>query len=471
MITHCIPLHAPPPALRTFKAMQKPSSRNHLFLVLAVVVASFNLSPIQAQVAQQTMAASATGSLPARLSDAEFWKLVGDISEPGGCFSMADNFVSNERDIGTIAGTIRAGGPTGGVYMGVGPEQNFTYIAAVRPRMVFIVDIRRQAVVHHLMYKAIFELSADRADFVSLLFAKPRPAGLDTASTIQQIWAAFDAVATDTAAFARNLIRVRDHLTRTHGFAMTDEELATLNHVYSSFVEFGPYITTSGPNRGGGFVATGTLAALAGRVAGVQIRAGNSCASSGNSGIAVVRGAAAAALYGRAAGAPPPTPPTPPTAATPPASPTPQWTSTTVGMANFVSLTSVTDAAGQFNSFLGNEESFRFIRDLHMKNLFVPNSGDFGGPKAIRAVGSYIREHGATISAFYVSNVESYLFGDGIAGAFYDNVATIPVDEKSVFIRPGGIRTQTALCPIAPFIRAALAGRVINNASANQCVQ
>ena len=66
----------------------------------------------------------------------------------------------------------------GGVYLGVGPEQNFTYIAALKPKMAFIIDIRRGNLHLHLMYKALFELSADRAEFVSRLFTKKRPAGL-----------------------------------------------------------------------------------------------------------------------------------------------------------------------------------------------------------------------------------------------------------------------------------------------------
>ena len=61
--------------------------------------------------------------------------------------------------------------------MGVGPEQNFTYIAVTRPAIAFIVDIRRGNLDLHLMYKALFELSADRADFVSRLFSRKRPAG------------------------------------------------------------------------------------------------------------------------------------------------------------------------------------------------------------------------------------------------------------------------------------------------------
>src|SRR5688572_2757836 len=110
--------------------------RNATLLALLAALALVAPHPLLAQAGQVPTAK--TGTLPDRLSDAEFWKLMGDISEPGGVFRMADNFVSNEGAIGTIAAQIRAGGPHGGVYMGVGPEQNLTYIAAVRPKMVFI---------------------------------------------------------------------------------------------------------------------------------------------------------------------------------------------------------------------------------------------------------------------------------------------------------------------------------------------
>src|SRR3954462_1223835 len=118
--------------------------------------------------------AGAQQHLPDSLSDADFWKLMSTISEPGGYFQM-DNWTSNEMEVGALFSALRAGGHTGGVYMGVGPEQNFSYIAAVKPAMAFIVDIRRQAVMQHLMYKAIFAMSKDRADFVSMLFSLPRP--------------------------------------------------------------------------------------------------------------------------------------------------------------------------------------------------------------------------------------------------------------------------------------------------------
>ena len=72
----------------------------------------------------------------------------------------------------------------GGLYLGVGPEQNFTYIAALRPRMAFIVDIRRGNLLEHLLYKALMELSADRAEFLSRLFAPRRGPRASAASTV-----------------------------------------------------------------------------------------------------------------------------------------------------------------------------------------------------------------------------------------------------------------------------------------------
>src|SRR5215470_771621 len=133
-----------------------------------------------AAITEQSIAPA--NALPQRLSDGDYWKLLSDISEPGGYFRIEDNYTSNEMEVGLLYTMLRNSGVSGDVYLGVGPEQNFTYIASVRPKMAFIVDIRRQAVMQHLMFKAMFEMAKDRAEFVSLLFAKPRPAGLDSAT-------------------------------------------------------------------------------------------------------------------------------------------------------------------------------------------------------------------------------------------------------------------------------------------------
>ena len=65
----------------------------------------------------------------------------------------------------------------------------------------------------------------------------------------------------------------------------------------------------------------------------------------------------------------------------------------------------------------------------------VPVVGDFGGPKALRAIGTYLKAQGATVTAFYLSNVEQYLYQDGKWDAFCRNVASMPLDSSSSFIR------------------------------------
>src|SRR5262245_59371612 len=110
--------------------------------------------------------AAATENLPSRLSDEAFWQLVTDFSEPNGFF-RSDNFLSNEREYQWVIPTLTSTLDTGGVYLGVGPEQNFTYIAALQPKLAFIVDIRRGNLQSHLMYKAFIEMSADRVEFLS----------------------------------------------------------------------------------------------------------------------------------------------------------------------------------------------------------------------------------------------------------------------------------------------------------------
>src|SRR4249920_1642049 len=111
--------------------------------------------------------------IPSRISDEAFWKMVTSMSEPDGQFRF-ENFLSNEIQYQYVIPTLKSTTKPGGVYMGVGPEQNFTYIVALQPKIAFITDIRRQNMLELMMYKAIFELSPDRADFLSRLFARKR---------------------------------------------------------------------------------------------------------------------------------------------------------------------------------------------------------------------------------------------------------------------------------------------------------
>src|SRR5882762_3173716 len=145
--------------------------------------------------------------IPRELSDEAFWKLVTDFSEPGGYF-RSDNFVSNETMFQYVIPELKKTTKHDGVYMGVGPDQNFTYIVALQPAIAFIVDIRRQNLVLHLMYKALIELSEDRAEFVSRLFSRPRPAGLDGSSSAAALLEAYASALPSDELFARNLRQV-----------------------------------------------------------------------------------------------------------------------------------------------------------------------------------------------------------------------------------------------------------------------
>ena len=309
----------------------------------------------------------AADSLPSKLSDQDFWRLVNDISESNGFF-RSDNLVSNEQTFQYVIPDLLKVAKPGRVYLGVGPEQNFTYIAALKPAMVFIVDVRRGNLDLHLMYKALFELSADRADFVGRLFAKKRPAGLTSKSTADEIFSAYWNVDTSDDLYSENLAAIQDHLTKRHKLDLSLDDLRGIEYVYHSFYWFGPRIRYS---------------------------------SSGN--------------YGG------------------PFQPT------------YTDLMTATDASGENIGYLATEARFQFLKSLESKNLIVPVIGNFSGTKAIRALGRYLRQKGARVSAFYLSNVEDYLKMDGLWKDFCVNAAALPLDEASTFIRsvrpPAGSRT------------------------------
>src|SRR5262245_62592473 len=89
-----------------------------------------------------TLAHPAAAGLPADISDREFWMLTERLSEPNGYF-QSDNVLSNERGYQVVIPDLVGRTTPGGVYVGVGPEQTFPYIVAVKAHLALIVDIRR----------------------------------------------------------------------------------------------------------------------------------------------------------------------------------------------------------------------------------------------------------------------------------------------------------------------------------------
>jgi len=190
-----------------------------------------------------------------KLSAEEFSRLIHDFSEEGGYF-MSDNFTSSEDSYLTIADKLQELAVPGGAYIGVGPEQNFTYIARIRPCIAFIVDIRRQAMIQHLMYKAIFELSPTRALFLSRLLSRPIPEGKAPGADapLDEILAFFDSIRADDKTYAENLAEIRRTIQEDFKFPLSAEDQESLEYVYGSFRTWGFRIGfESGSRRGRGF--------------------------------------------------------------------------------------------------------------------------------------------------------------------------------------------------------------------------
>jgi hypothetical protein len=331
------------------------------------------------------------------IGDQEFWQLVEGFSEPNGYF-RSDNFLSNENAFQHVIPTLQATLPTGGVYLGVGPEQNFTYLVALRPKLTFIVDIRRGNMQEHLLYKAFIELSSDRADFLSRLFARPRPAGLTDKTPVAELMDAYELAAPNEELFQRNLRDATDHLVVHHKFGLTADDVRGLEYVYTAFFKGGPDLNYSF----GGSTFFGGMR-----------------------------------------------------------------------FPTYSTLMTETDERGEQRSYLATEENFRILGEMERNNAIVPITGDFGGPKALRSVGRYLKSRGATVTAIYTSNVEQYLFQQEDAWKrYYANVATLPIDAKATFIRsisnrgyqpqgPGfGFRAQTRLCSVADLLRSFNRGQI-----------
>jgi hypothetical protein len=339
---------------------------------------------------------AATDELPKQLSDETFWKMITDFSEPGGYF-RSDNFVSNETAFQYVLKDLKKARP-GGVYLGVGPDQNFTYIIAMKPKLAVIFDIRRQNAMQHLMYKALIEMSSSRAEFLSKLFSRKQPENIGPNSTAEQLFEAYEAVDPDRQLFLQNFELIKKQLKEHHHFNLTADDENSIHYVYSAFYNGGPDLTYNGV--GGSFNRS--------------------------------------------------------------------------RMPSYSELMEMTDEEGINRSYMGTEENFKVLQDFEKDNLIVPVVGDFAGSKAIRAVGSYLKEHDAFVTAFYLSNVEQYLFQqDDDWGRFYRNVLTLPLDPTSTFIRSVfnnagvgfqaggfGLRSASVLSSIPELLQAYRAGEL-----------
>ncbi len=320
---------------------------------------------------------------PAR--DQSFARVVAGLSEPESG-RPADNLVTNEDSFARVADDLERLAPEGGVYLGVGPDQNFTYIARSRPRLSFVLDFRRRNALLHLAHKALFALAPDRASYLARLTARP-PRPMPDDPTADDLIAAFEGVEMDRGRLDATIAEAAGFLRPLAVIGDAEwPELATI------------LARLAGPGMNARFLAL-------------------------------------------------------------PMYPT------------FGRLIRSKDRSGRPAHFLAREPWYRAVHDAQLGDRVIPLVGDFAGPTALPALAAWLRARGLAISAFYASDVEFFLLRSGRFAAYAANLARLPWAEGAVLIRTStreidhpdrrpGDSSTTILRPVAPFLEAALAGRI-----------
>ncbi len=174
----------------------------------------------------------------------------------------ADNLISNEDSYTRIVGELHERGPKGGVYLGVGPEQNFTLMAPVEPRLAIIVDYRRRNLRLHLLHKALFTLAPDRVAYLTRLLAR-KPDTLPPHASASDLVAGFVKPALNRALLTESIADVQRVLRPTG--VLRDDEWTDLATIRSRL---------AGPGMNGRFLAL-TMYPTFGRLIQTPDRAGN----------------------------------------------------------------------------------------------------------------------------------------------------------------------------------------------------
>jgi len=304
-----------------------------------------------------------------------FAMLVGSLSEPGGDFG-GDNLISNEQSYLQVMPALERAHVHGGAFIGVGPDQNFSYIAQIRPEIAYLVDIRRDNLVLLLFFKALFAEAPTRVGYLCLLTGRPTPEHPErwADATIDALLAHIDGAQPLPAAEQQAIQRNLETVMKSFGVPLAPGELDTIAKAHAQFVRVGLDLKFQ------------------------------------------ARGQPLRDYY--------------PTLRT---------------------LLCENDRAGHQLNFLASEPAFQFVRALQARNLIVPVVGDVSGARAMRAIAADMSARSLRLSAFYISNVEYYLFQNKTFARYADNVKALPHDERSVVIRSvfpsGGSRTLPQAVP------------------------
>jgi len=164
---------------------------------------------------------------------------IAALSEPPGYFDT-DNLISNERSYLDVVPELKARGVTGGVYIGVGPDQNFSYIASIKPEAAFIIDVRRDNLLLHLLFKSLFSLARTRVEYLALLLGRQVPPDLDSWRTaaIERVVAQVESPPLDSRAISAVRARADEAIART-GVSLSEKDRETIDRFHRRFIEAG----------------------------------------------------------------------------------------------------------------------------------------------------------------------------------------------------------------------------------------
>ena len=288
----------------------------------------------------------------------DFAQLNARLSERAGYFG-SDNLVSNELSYQHVLGKLEKMNVRGGVYLGVGPDQNYTYMAQIKPKLAIMIDIRRDAMLQHLLFKALCMMSRNRVEYLSLLFARRLPTEFKKWQDrpIRDLVDYFDRTPLDEKIAEKTRQEVQKRLAGL-GLGLSPRDLETIDEIYNAF-------------------STDCL----------EVRY-------------TIRDRPTGRFF--------------------PA---------------YRDILLEKDLDGRYRNYLAGEESFQVIKEMHDQNRIITITGDLSGPKAVKAVGEFLKEIGEKVSAFYVSNVEFYLWRQDSMNRWVENLKALPIDERSVIIR------------------------------------
>lgn len=289
------------------------------------------------------------------ISKDAFKSILYNFSEKGGNYP-SDNLISNELTyLNALDDNKIEQLKEEGAYIGVGPEQNFSYIGYLKPKIAFIVDIRSECQTEHLMYKALFKLSKTPEQFLNHLFGLNQKS-IDSVWILEKYFEHFDKEKQDKNTAIKTFQNVVNIIENDFEITLTNGQKKFIQYVLTEFYEKGKQLVFTNK--------TGLVKQF----------------------------------------------------------PT------------FEQIILAKTPSGLQKSFLADLNSYNYVREMHAKNLIIPLIGDFAGKKTFKKIASYLTKNQLSVSAFYVSNVESCL-SQAQYEKFMSNLKSLPINNNSVVIR------------------------------------